>query len=78
MNTPNNRKATHPSIILKEDFLVPFAVCELAKKYKIKQFDIETILAGGPITPNIAKKLAGAFGSTPDFWLNLQKSYDNS
>jgi plasmid maintenance system antidote protein VapI len=28
------------------------------------------------ITPDTALRLSGAFDTTPDFWLNLQKNFD--
>lgn len=37
-------------------------------------FKIRTGLAS--ITPSIAVRLAEAFGTTPNFWLNLQQNYD--
>jgi plasmid maintenance system antidote protein VapI len=30
----------------------------------------------GAITPDMALRLSRAFDTTPDLWLNLQKSYD--
>jgi addiction module HigA family antidote len=30
----------------------------------------------GAVTPDMALRLARAFDTTPDFWLNLQKNYD--
>jgi addiction module HigA family antidote len=30
----------------------------------------------GAITPDMALRLARAFDTTPDLWLNLQKNYD--
>lgn len=30
----------------------------------------------GSVTPDMALRLSGAFDTTPDLWLNLQKNYD--
>lgn len=30
------------------------------------------------LTPELAAKLSGRFGATPEFWLKLQSAYDSS
>lgn len=73
------RKPTHPGNILKEDYLIPLeiSVTEMAMKLGISRKTLSKILnEKGSITPDMALRLARAFDTTPDLWLNLQKNFD--
>ncbi|MBN2531041.1 MAG: HigA family addiction module antidote protein [Deltaproteobacteria bacterium] len=73
------RKPTHPGNILKEDYLIPLeiSVTEMAMRLGISRKTLSKILnEKGSITPEMALRLARAFGTTPDLWLNLQKNFD--
>ena len=73
------RKPTHPGNILKEDYIIPLeiSVTEMAMKLGISRKTLSKILnEKGSITPDMALRLARAFDTTPDLWLNLQKNYD--
>jgi addiction module HigA family antidote len=76
---PENRIPTHPSLVLKEEFLEPLGLSEvaLAKHLGLSIQRVHEIVCGKrSITPKIAWLLAQAFGTTPQFWLNLQMNYD--
>ena len=69
----------HPGDVLREDFLVPLGMTayRLAQRLKMPQTAVGEILAGKrAITPATALKLERLFGSSAEFWLNLQAAYD--
>lgn len=69
----------HPGEILEEEFLIPMQVSQyhLAKCIKVSPRRINEIVHGTrAITANTALRLARFFGTTPEFWLNLQSHYD--
>ena len=73
------RKPTHPGCILREDYLRPLSitVTEMASKLNVSRKTLSKILnEKGAVTPDMALRLSRAFGTTPDLWLNLQKSFD--
>lgn len=64
------RFRTHPGEILLEEFLKPMDITPHAL----------AIALGVPATSiaDTAAQLSRYFGTTPDFWLNLQSAYDIS
>ncbi|MCR5507326.1 MAG: HigA family addiction module antidote protein [Lachnospiraceae bacterium] len=69
----------HPGEILKEEFLDPMNISaySLAKEIGIPQSRISSIIRGKrAVTADTAIRLSRFFGTTPDFWLNLQCMYD--
>jgi addiction module HigA family antidote len=78
---PENRIPTHPGVVLEEEFLAPMGLTQvaLAKHLGISTQRINELIRGKRgVTPETAWLLAGAFGTTPQFWLNLQTNYDLS
>jgi addiction module HigA family antidote len=76
---PENRIPTHPGVVLEEEFLTPLGLTQvaLAKHLGISTQRINELIRGKRgVTPETAWLLAGAFGTTPQFWLNLQTNYD--
>ena len=76
---PSNRVPTHPGDVLREEFLVPLGQTQvaLALHLGIPLQRVNEIVRGKRgITPETAWLLAQAFGTTPQFWLNLQAAYD--
>lgn len=76
---PNNRTPTHPGEVLNEEFLKPLGVTQvaLAKHLEIPVQRVNELVKGKRgMTPETAWLLAGAFDTTPDFWINLQTAYD--
>lgn len=69
----------HPGEVLGEEFLKPLGLSSsaLAKKIGVPANRITEIVAGRrSITGDTALRLAAAFGTTPEFWMNLQKSWE--
>jgi antitoxin HigA-1 len=76
---PKNRIPTHPGEILLEDFLKPLGVSQvaLAEHLGISVQRINELVRGKRgVTPETAWLLAGALGTTPEFWINLQANHD--
>ena len=72
-------KNTHPGDVLKEEFLEPLGLSAyaLASALRVQRTAIGQILAGKrSVTPLMALRLARFFGTTAQFWLNLQAAYD--
>jgi antitoxin HigA-1 len=69
----------HPGEILTEEFLAPVAVTknQLAIALGVPASRIDQIAKGRrSISADTAVRLALYFGNSPEFWLNLQSSYD--
>ena len=76
---PKNRVPTHPGEILLEEFLRPLGVSQvaLAEHLDIPVQRINELVRGKRgVTPETAWLLAGALGTTPEFWINLQTNHD--
>ncbi|MBW6421679.1 HigA family addiction module antidote protein [Rhizobium sp. XQZ8] len=71
--------AIHPGEILREEYLSPLNMTSyvLAKKLGVPRTRIERIIAEkNGITPDTALRLAKFFQTSPQFWMNMQASYD--
>ncbi len=69
----------HPGEILLEEFLRPLRLSQnqLARDIDVPPTRVNEVVNGGrPITIDTAMRLARYFGTTPDFWLNLQQRHD--
>lgn len=78
---PTNRTITHPGRILQAEFLDPLGISQvtLAAHLGIPVQRVNEIVRGKRgITPETAWLLAGAFRTSPEMWLNLQRDYDLS
>jgi addiction module HigA family antidote len=72
---------THPGEMLSEEFLKPLGISQnaLAMKIRVPATRIGDIIHGRRgITPDTALRLARFFGTSPEFWMNLQQMYDLS
>lgn len=82
MTTKTSKKYTHtihPGEILMEEFLAPLGVSQyrLAKDIGVPPRRINEIVHGTRgVTADTALRLARFFGTTPQFWMNLQSHYD--
>ena len=68
-----------PGEILREEFLEPMNITayRLAKEVHIPQSRVSDIISGKRgITADTAMRFAMYFGTTPQFWLNIQNQYD--
>jgi len=69
----------HPGEILLEEFLKPMGITQyrLAKDTSVDPRRINEIVHGSrAITADTALRLGRFFGTSPEFWLNLQAHYD--
>lgn len=69
----------HPGEILREEFMAPLQLrpYTLAKQLRTSRARIERLVREEvPVTVDTALRLGRYFGTTPDFWLNLQSAYD--
>lgn len=69
----------HPGEILLEEFLTPLGVSQyrLAKDVSVPARRINEIVLGKrSITADTALRLARYFGTSENFWLNLQARHD--
>jgi antitoxin HigA-1 len=75
----NKMRPIHPGEILREEFLVPLGLSAhaLAMEIKVPAPRINDIVRERrAITPDTALRLARYFGTTAQFWLNLQTNYN--
>ncbi|NQU83887.1 MAG: HigA family addiction module antidote protein [Parcubacteria group bacterium] len=68
----------HPGEFLEDELEEnSISQIELAKRTGISKKIINDIVNGkNPITPNTAYKLSRVFGKSDDYWMNLQKTYN--
>ena len=69
----------HPGETLREDFLKPLglSVNRLAMELRVPVTRVNDIADGRrSITADTALRLARYFGTTPQFWINLQANYN--
>ena len=69
----------HPGEVLKELYLEPLSltVTEAARKLGVARKTLSQLVNGNAgVSPEMALRLAKAFDTTPESWLNMQKSYD--
>jgi len=68
----------HPGTILRDEFLTPMeiSVYELANAIRVPRSRINDIVLGRrAIAADTALRLGRHFGTTPEFWMNLQAHY---
>lgn len=70
---------THPGEVLREDFLNPMGLSQyaLAKAIAVPQIRVSEIVnAKRAVTPDTALRLARYFGTTAEFWIGMQATFD--
>jgi len=74
----NKMKPIHPGEVLKEELeILELSANRFAQLLAVPPNRITAILNGDrSITADTALRLGKFFGSTPQFWLNLQCAYD--
>lgn len=69
----------HPGEILMEDFMKPLAISQnrLARELGVNVARVADLVHGrAGISAAMALRLARFFGTTPEFWVNLQSGHD--
>jgi antitoxin HigA-1 len=75
----NGMRPVHPGEVLREEFLVPLemSVNALSLALRVPATRIHEIVnERRGITADTAYRLARYFDTTPEFWMNLQTTYD--
>jgi addiction module HigA family antidote len=79
-NAPTPHRVTaHPGEILSEEFLAPLgmSVNALALGLRVPATRIGAIVKGErAVTADTALRLSRFFGTSPEFWMNLQAMHD--
>jgi antitoxin HigA-1 len=76
---PEKRVPIHPGEILLEEFLKPHGISQVAFAAHIGvpvQRINELVRGKRGVTPETAWLLSQALNTTPEFWLNLQMTFD--
>ncbi len=74
MKTPS-----HPGEVLRELYLGPLELSPiaLARRLHVPRTRIERLVREETaVTADTAMRLAKAFGTTPEYWMNLQRAWD--
>src|SRR5437870_11740949 len=74
-----NGSPVHPGGLLERHYLEPLGlgVSQVALALGVSRKTLSKILhERGAVTPDMALRLARAFQTTPELWLNLQRNYD--
>jgi addiction module HigA family antidote len=69
----------HPGEILSEDLLKPLGISlnRLGRDLRVPVTRVSEIVHGRrSVTADTALRLARYFGTTPEFWMNLQAAHD--
>lgn len=76
---PPNRVTAHPGEVLNEEFLKPLgmSVNALAIALRVPATRIGAIVKGErSVTADTALRLSRFYGTSPEFWMNLQAMHD--
>jgi addiction module HigA family antidote len=71
----------HPGEVLREDLMMPLGLTasSLARALKVPVTRLSEIINGRrAVNADTALRLSRYFGTTPEFWVNLQATYDLS
>lgn len=79
MGFPKERIATHPGEVLLEEYIKPLRLVQatLAKELGISTNRLNELIRGKRgVTADTALRLARRFDTSPEFWMNLQTTYE--
>lgn len=74
-----SRRPTHPGEMLREEFMPEFdlSVAVLAKRLSVSRQTInELVRERRAVSPDMALRLGRVFGTTPQYWMNMQRNVD--
>jgi addiction module HigA family antidote len=69
----------HPGKVLKDHYLDPLdmSAAALAGRLEMSSATLVHLVRGNePMTADTALRLARCFGTTPEFWMDLQRDHD--
>ena len=70
---------SHPGEVLQELYLVPLGLSAiaLARRIHVPRTRIERLVKGETaLSADTAMRFARFFGTTPEYWMNLQRAWD--
>ena len=73
------RKPTHPGEMLREEFMPDYglSVASLGKLLGVsRQSANDIVRERRSVSPEMALRLARVFGTSPQYWLNMQRNVD--
>lgn len=73
------KNPSHPGEVLKELYLIPlgFGAIALANELHVPRTRIERLVkCETSVSADTAMRLAKFFGTTPEYWMNLQRAWD--
>ena len=73
------RRPTHPGEMLREEFMPGFglSVAQLAARIGVSRQSVnELVNERRALSPGMALRLARLFGTSPQYWLNMQRNID--
>ena len=76
---PSDREPTHPGEMLLQEFLLPLGMTQsqLATAIQVPFQRVNEVVRGRRgVTPSTALRLSRFFGTSPEFWINLQLRWD--
>ena len=83
MSIPNSRRLerrpVHPGEILREEYLPDYglSVAGLARVAGVSRQSVNELLRERrALSPEMAIRLATLFGTSPEYWLNMQRNVD--
>ena len=79
VRVPTHRSPTHPGEMLLTEFLTPMGITqrELATGIHVPYQRVNDLIhQRRGMTPSTSLRLAKFFGTTPEFWMNLQLRWD--
>jgi len=74
----NKMRPIHPGEILREEFLMPYGLSAsaLAVELKVPAPRVNDMRERRAVTPDTALRLSRYFGTSPEFWMDLQTAYE--
>jgi addiction module HigA family antidote len=78
MPKTQQRVPIHPGEILRDQFMAEFRISinQLARDLRVPPTRVSEIVnERRAVTPDTALRLSRYFGTTPEFWMNLQTAY---
>ena len=79
VSTGRRLTPVHPGDVLLEDFIEALGISRyrVAKNINVPQRRIDLICRGeAAVSADMTLRLGRLFGTTPEFWMNLQAQYD--
>ena len=73
------KNPSHPGEVLKELYLTPLnlSAIALAQKLHVPRTRIERLVkCETAVSADTAMRLAKFFGTTPEYWMNMQRAWD--